>query len=91
MRCNIDSKRQHVKVNQGVSNMRAHTVKHAKENIVKHAKENILEWYGLDAFEKGEARGTRIAYLLENDRFTCAVEAYEASTRHNVRRCKADS
>jgi hypothetical protein len=62
-----------------------------RAHLFKHAKENIAEWYDLDAYEKGEPRAKRIAYLLENDRFTCAVEAYEAGTHTYAPRCKANS
>jgi hypothetical protein len=49
-----------------------------RAHIVRNAKENILQLYGLDETLRTE-RIKQIEYLLENDRFTCAEDAYEVS------------
>jgi Domain of unknown function (DUF6532) len=50
-----------------------------RAHIVRNAKENILQLYGLEETLKTE-RIQQIEYLLDNDRFTCAEDAYEVRT-----------
>jgi DNA-binding response OmpR family regulator len=49
-----------------------------RAHLVRNAKESILQLYGLEETPK-EERIKQVEYLLDNDRFTCAEDAYEVS------------